>query len=85
MMSSGWPFPITNSKSLNLERSFIWLHILYSIKGLEPMCWRLLKSSGGEWLIIGKLRTYNPFMPGISINSSFASAFSKQQLQPVGS
>jgi len=34
------------------------------------MCWRLLKSSGGGWLIIGKPRTYNPFMSGISINSS---------------
>lgn len=85
MMSSGWPFPITNSKSLNLESSFIWLHILYSIKGLEHMCWRLLKSSGGEWLIIGKPRTYDPFMPGISINSSFSLAFSKQQLWPIGS
>lgn len=75
MMSSGWPFPITNSKSPNLERSFIWLHILYSIKGLGHMCWRLLKSSGGERLIVGKPRTYNPFMPGVPINSSLTPAF----------
>jgi hypothetical protein len=74
-MSSGWPFPITNSKSPNLERSFIWLHILYSIKRLEHMCWGLLKSSAGKQLIVGKPRTYNPFMPGVLSNSWFTLAF----------
>lgn len=48
MISSGWPFPTVNSKSQNLERSFIWLFILYCSKRSPHMCLDLLTSAGKE-------------------------------------